>query len=208
MTNTNDCLFDLIQERHSVRQYDPAFKISEEEMKEMLEAASSAPSSSNLQPWKFIVFQGEEAKKELQAIAFNQAPIGTCSSVVAVIGDTESYKNAEKIYHSNFEAGNIDEVNTQRLIDSVLKTYPNLPRESQENIASFDAGLISMQLMLIAKAKGYDTVTIGGFNKQQFAETYELEDRYFPIALIAVGKAAAPAFGTTRLPVDDIVKFV
>ncbi|MGM9924368.1 MAG: nitroreductase family protein [Bacillus sp. (in: firmicutes)] len=205
--NTRDVL-NIIRERHSVREYDPAYTIPQAAIEEMLTQAAYAPSSSNLQPWRFLVFQSEAQKEGLLSIAYNQSPIASCSAVIAVMGDTKMYQNVEKIYRSNFEAGNIDEVNTQRLIDSVNETYPNLSREARANIAAFDAGLISMQFMLIAKAYGYDTVTIGGFDKQKFADTYDIEDRYMPIVLIALGKAAAPAFGTTRLPLEDIVKFM
>ncbi|WP_042348714.1 nitroreductase family protein [Bacillus massiliigorillae] len=208
MTNIEQNIFNIINERHSIREFDGNYKIHKDEIEEMIQIAATAPSSSNLQPWRFLIIQDENVKKELQGIAYNQAPIGSCSAVISVIGDTKMYKNVEKIYHSNFEAGHIDEVNTQRLIDSVMHSYPSFASEARANIASFDAGLISMQFMLIAKAKGYDTVTIGGFNKQEFAERFELEDRYMPIVLIALGKAAAPAFKTTRLPVEEIVDFI
>ncbi|MGM9955332.1 MAG: nitroreductase family protein [Peribacillus sp.] len=52
-------------------------------------------------------------------------------------------------------------------------------------MANFDAGLVSMQLMLIAKSKGYDTLTMGGYNKQQFIERFDVPERYVPIVLIA-----------------------
>ena len=59
-------------------------------------------------------------------------------------------------------------------IASTNAVYPNMPREARVNIASFDAGLVSMQLMLIAKEKGYDTLTMGGFDKVKFAERFDL----------------------------------
>jgi nitroreductase len=62
-----------------------------------------------------------------------------------------------------------------------------------------------MQLMLIAKDHGLDTVPMGGFNKEQFVEKFNVDERYFPVVLIAVGKAAQSAFQTTRLPLDDVL---
>lgn len=201
-------LSEVIRERHSVRKYDSSYKISKEEIEELLSEATLAPSSSNLQPWRFIVFQDQEVKKELREIAFNQEPVETSSAVIAVLGDREMYKEVEKIYHSANQAGFMDEANMNRLIASANNTYPGLPVEKRENIAAFDAGLVSMQLMLVAKSMGYDTVTMGGFNKQKFIERFNVSDRYFPIVLIALGKAEAPAFQTTRLPLEDVVKFI
>jgi nitroreductase len=195
----------VIKERHSVRKYDSSYKISQEEIKEMLKEATQAPSSSNLQPWRFIVIQDQEVKKELRAVANNQEQVETASAVIAVLGDKEMYKNVEKVYRSAYEAGLMDEANMNRLIEGTNKTYPFASEEILKNIASYDAGLVSMQLMLIAKDRGYDTVPMGGFDKEKFVKMFNIDDRLFPIVLISVGKAAAPAFNTTRLPLEDVL---
>jgi nitroreductase len=204
-TTLSKSLSEVIKERHSVRKYDSSYKISQEEIKEMLKEATQAPSSSNLQPWRFIVIQDQEVKKELRAVANNQEQVETASAVIAVLGDKEMYKNVEKVYRSAFEAGLMDEANMNRLIEGTNKTYPFASEEILKNIASYDAGLVSMQLMLIAKDRGYDTVPMGGFDKEKFVKMFNIDDRLFPIVLISVGKAAAPAFNTTRLPLEDVL---
>lgn len=201
----NKSLSDVIKERHSVRKYDSTYIISKEEIENIIKEATSAPSSSNLQPWRFMVFQDEQTKKELRAIAFNQEQVETASAVIAVLGDKEMYNSIEKVYHSAHEAGFMDEANMERLIASAQNTYPKAPEEMRKNIAAFDAGLVSMQLMLLAKDRGYDTVPMGGFDKKQFIEKFNVSERFFPIVLIPLGKAAAPAFGSTRLPIEDVI---
>ena len=204
-TTLTKSLSEVIKERHSVRKYDSTYQISKEEIKDMLKEAIQAPSSSNLQPWRFIVIQDQELKKELRAVANNQEQVETASAVIAVLGDKEMYKSVEKVYRSAFEAGFMDEANMNRLIEGTNKTYPFASEEVLKNIASFDAGLVSMQLMLIAKNRGYDTVPMGGFDKEKFVKMFNVEDRLFPIVLISVGQAAAPAFNTTRLPLEDVL---
>lgn len=71
-----------------------------------------------------------------------------------------------------------------------------------------DAGLVSMQLMLVARAYGYDTNPIGGYEKDQIAEAYGLDkDRYIPVMLISIGKAASEGFHSYRLPVDTTTEW-
>jgi nitroreductase len=207
-TTTKQPIIDIIRDRHSVRKYDPTVTISREEIMEIMNEATQAPSSSNLQPWHFIVIDDHETKKELRQIAFNQEQVETSSAVIAVLGDKEMYQKVENVYRSNYEAGYMDENTMQTLIENSNRVYSNAPEEVRKNIASFDAGLVSMQLMLVAKAKGYDTVTMGGFDKQKFIDKFNVSDRYMPIVLIALGKAAAPAHKTTRLPLEDVVEFV
>jgi len=208
MTITKSYLNKVMHERKSVRKYDANYKIPQAELKELLTEATTAPSSSNLQPWRFLVIQDATVKKELRQIANNQEQIETASAIIAVLGDTEMYKNVEEIYTKNFEQGYMDEATKNSMIENSLKLYPNLPKEILKNIATFDAGLISMQIMLLAKDMGYDTVTMGGFNKEAFAKHFELADHLVPIVLIAIGKAAMPAYGSSRLALKDIVKFI
>lgn len=208
MTEKYTVLSEVIRERKSVRKFDPSYTISKEEIASMLKEATEAPSSSNLQPWRFIVIQDLETKKKVKQIAYNQEQIETCSAVIAVIADTEMHHNIDKIYRSNFEAGHIDVTNLERQTQNAKALYPSAPPEVRMNIASFDTGLISMQLMLLAKANGYDTVCMGGFNKKQFAEAFELDSRYAPVVLIALGKAASPAYNSTRMNVEEIATFI
>jgi nitroreductase len=208
MLLTEQSLSTVIRERHSVRKYDPNYKISKNELSEMISEATLAPSSSNLQPWKFIVIQDSDLKKELRTIANNQEQVETSSAVIAVLGDKEMYKNADKVGRCAFEAGLIDEATMTRMVEGSNKLYSSASEENRAQIATYDAGLVSMQLMLIAKARGYDTVPMGGFDKQKFIDRLEVSDRYFPIVLIALGKAAAPGRHTTRLPLNEVVSFI
>ena len=207
-TGTQADLYSVMHDRKSVRVYDPAATISKEELSEMIKEATSAPSSSNLQPWRFLVIQDTAVKKELRAISNNQEQAETASAVIAVLGDIEMYKKVEQIYTQNVTEGHMPEASKEAMIASTNRVYPNVSDEVRKNIATFDAGLISMQIMLIAKEKGYDTVPMGGFDKEKFAERFELPSNVVPIVLIAVGKAAGPAYGSSRLPMNEILKFI
>lgn len=200
-------LEQVMKSRKSVRVYDSTHKMDKQELIEILEMATSAPSSSNLQSWRFIVIQDQEIKKELRVIGNNQAQIEDSSAIIAVLGDTEAYRNVEKIYEQNVSLGYMDQTIADRTISNTQSIYPNLPKQTLAQIASYDAGLISMQILLLAKERGYDTVVMGGFDKAAFAKRFDLPENQFPITLIAIGKATAPAFNTSRLPVEKITKF-
>ena len=58
---------DAILGRRSVRQYNGE-KISDEDLKEIIEAGLYAPSGVNLQPWYFLAIKNEEKLKELYEI--------------------------------------------------------------------------------------------------------------------------------------------
>lgn len=194
----------VIRERHSVRKYDPSWKISDTEIKEILEEAILAPSSSNLQPWRFIVITDPEVKANLLPIAHNQAQIVESSVTIAVLGDIEAYRNAETIYQQAEAAGFITAEIGAAMAKRSYDGYSAMPAEKLKDIALIDGGLISMQLMLAAKARGYDTVPMGGFVHDSFKELFGITERYVPVMLIALGKAAVEGRPTARLPLEAV----
>ena len=59
-----------------------------------------------------------------------------------------------------------------------------------KDIVNIDSSLMAMQLMLTAKAHGYDTNPIGGFDKENIADIIGYDsDRYLPVLAIAIGKS-------------------
>ncbi|MGG3454196.1 putative NAD(P)H nitroreductase YodC [compost metagenome] len=199
--------YTVLQERHSVRVYDPSVKISKEELKEIVELSLSAPSSSNLQPWRFLIIDEPEMKQKLLPIANNQQQVVDSAAVIAVLGDLQSYERAEEIYAEAVKLGAMTEEIKTNFVERLHKGYGGMGPERLHQINLLDAGLVSMQLMLIAKAKGYDTVPMGGYNAEKFVEAFEVPETLKPILLIAIGKAAKAAHPTPRLSVDQVVNW-
>lgn len=54
----------MIKERRSIREYtDQA--VTDEQIRQLLEAAMAAPSASNIQPWEFVVVRDPDLKRQL-----------------------------------------------------------------------------------------------------------------------------------------------
>lgn len=195
-TKTMDAI-EVMKARSTVRKYDPNANIPEEELNELLEIAIQAPSAWNLQHWRFLVITSKEMKEKLLPISYNQEQVVEAAATVAVLGDLQANETAKIVYK---DAGkDIYDL----MISQVEKAYQN-DRFARDE-AFLNAGFAAMQLMLAAKAKGYDTCPIGGFNREKFVEEFRVPDRYAPVMLITIGKAAAPARPTTRLPLDQVV---
>ncbi|PGM58773.1 nitroreductase family protein [Bacillus sp. AFS053548] len=197
--------FTVAQERRSVRHYDPSFQMSDDEIKELLEIAVQAPSSSNLQPWRFLVIKDQDTKQKLLPIANNQQQVVDASAVIAVLGDTEAYKNADRIYDELVEKGMMTQEVKDFYVGSIVKNYGGLPEEIATKIAMVDGGLVSMQFMLAAKAKGLDTVPMGGFDQAKFVEAFNVPANFKPVMLISVGKGIKAGFEKVRLTLDEVV---
>lgn len=91
------------------------------------------------------------------------------------------------------------------IIENIKSSYSRLNEDKIKEIVLIDGGLVSMQLMLAAKARGYDTVPMGGFDPDRFKEAFRIPETYIPVMLIAIGKAAHPGHPSYRLPLDEVV---
>lgn len=201
---TND-FNEIVYGRRSIKTYDPSVKISREEMTEILKEASTAPSSINMQPWRFLVIDSEEGKQKLAPLSrFNKDKVLQASAVIAVFGDMNNFDYAEEIYGKAVELGYMPQEVKDYQLNAFKPLYSQISDKDMRDIILLDAGLVSMQLMLVARSHGYDTNPIGGYEKDQIAEAFGLDkQRYLPVMLLTIGKAASEGFNSYRLPVDQ-----
>ncbi|MNB91297.1 putative NAD(P)H nitroreductase YodC [compost metagenome] len=202
---TND-FNEIVLERRSVKVYDTEVKISREEMSEILAEASRAPSAINMQPWRFLVIDTPEGKEKLAPLAsFNQTQALTSSAVIAVFYDANNTEFIDDIFAKSVELGYMPQEVMDMQLQQVKPYYANMSAAELRDVNLIDTGLISMQLMLVARAHGYDTNAMAGYAKEQIAEAFGLDKaRYQPVMLISIGKAAKAGYPSYRLPVDTI----
>ncbi|MFP7280429.1 nitroreductase family protein [Exiguobacterium indicum] len=205
-TQTQTDFMEIVKGRRSIRNYDTDVKISKEEMTQILEEATLAPSSVNMQPWRFLVIDSEEGKATLAPLAkFNQLQVETSSAVIAIFGDMNAVDQLENIYDTAVAKGLMPQEVRDRQVPAIQGMYSSISANDLKDSILIDSGLVSMQLMLVARAHGYDTNPIGGYEKDQIAEAFGLEkDRYVPVMLLSIGKAVDAGYPSVRLPINDI----
>ncbi|WP_288658522.1 nitroreductase family protein [uncultured Enterococcus sp.] len=205
----NNDFSSVVFGRKSVRVYDETVKISHEEMLEMIQETTTAPSSVNMQPWRFVVAESEKAKAKLKPlIRFNTRQNDTSSAMVMIFGDMNCYEYGEEIYDQAVAEGKMPaEVRDQQLA-AILPYYQNFTREQMNDVVKIDASLAAMQFMLVARSHGYETNPIGGFEADQLAEAFDLaKERYVPVMILSVGKAVEEGYESVRLAPEKITTF-
>lgn len=197
---------DILKERASVKEYDTTHEMTKEELTELLDITTKAPSAWNLQHWHFTVFHSAESKAKLLPIAYNQKQISQASAVIAVLGDLEANLKGEKIYSELAEQGFITEDIKETLMTQINGAYQS--EQYAREAAYSNASLAAMQLMIAAKAMGYDTCAMGGFSKEAYVKKFNVSGRYEPVMLISVGKAAKEAHKSNRFDIEEVSDFL
>ncbi len=77
-------LLEAIAIRRSIRKFRPGGKVTEEQVRLLLEAAMMAPSACNTRPWEFVVVQGREKLDELAAAHPYAKMLATASLCIIV----------------------------------------------------------------------------------------------------------------------------
>lgn len=203
---TKDAL-TLIRERTSVNHFDTSKTVSEYEIRAIIADAVQAPSSYNIQHWRFVAVTDPEKKKQLQSAAYNQVKVGQASATIIVLGDLQGYEKMEQIYAPLVKNGAVTQEYASGAAQRATDTYFNNPQFARDE-AIRSAALAAMTLMIAAQARGYVTGPMIGFDPEQVKRVFDITDRYLPVMLITLGY---PAPGNLprkpRLSVDEVLEF-
>lgn len=175
-------LMDTIRQRRSVRKYLDK-KIEREKIVRCIEAARLAPSAENVQPWRFIVLEGERFKTHF------------CQQVTSgIYSPTRFIQNAPGIIAI---AARLD-ILANRIGKWIQGTSYYL----------LDIGIAGEHLVLQAQELGIGTCWIGWFNAKKARNLLNIPGKYRVVALIAMGY---PAEGATKdrpdLSLEEILFF-
>ena len=175
---------DYFKKRGTVRAYSLE-EISEQEIANMLNEASHAPNTGNMQWYCAIVTQSAEGKKALAPAHFNQPQVEGAAAVVTFCIDLKRF---EAWCRANEAVPGFE--NFQSFVAAII-----------------DTSLFAQQFCTIAEMKGYGTCYLGTttYNAPQIAEALGLPDRVVPVTTITVGIPSHPMEPSWRLPVEAIM---
>ena len=199
---------DLIKQRVSANRFDPAFTLDDATIRELIEYASEAPSSYNLQNWRFIAVRSPARKRALMALAYDQDKVVEASVTFIVCGVLEPQQGIRAAMQPFHVDGHIDRETLDAWVDEATSTYQNEPG-MQRDEAIRSASLAAMSLMIAAQAMGLASGPMIGFDAAGVSADFELASIEIPVMLVAVGRAAPGNWPRKRRrPVDQVLAVV
>ncbi|WP_269525876.1 nitroreductase family protein [Coraliomargarita parva] len=191
--------FTAIRERRSVKHYDPEHKMTDAEIRQLLEAALLSPTSFNMQNWRFLVVTDPEERAALRAASWDQAQVTDASITLILCAKLKAHEEGERYWTNAPQAA-------QQMVVPMLKGYYDGRADLQRDEALRSIGIASQTIMLGAKAMGYDSCPMVGFDFNKVAEIIKLPEDYMIGMMITVGKALKPANPRGgQLPYEEVV---
>jgi nitroreductase len=197
--------------RHACKVFDENKKISDEDLRFILEAGRKSPSSFGMEAWKFLVITNEELKAKLRPACWDQVQITSCSHLVVILAGIESVKPQSGIPKKRFSRREMP----QEKLDFYLNLYENHLQDtlsSDENIYSWTARqtfIAAGNMMTAAAVKGIDSCAIEGYNKEKVETILNLDKSKYRLAMmLPLGYRVNPQSTQQRLPFDEVVEFI
>ncbi|MFB6123695.1 MAG: nitroreductase family protein [Haloferacaceae archaeon] len=202
---------DVIETRRSVHQYADD-DIDDDTLREIVERATFAPSSYNLQPWEFLVLRDDETQRTLREVAYGQEHVTDAAAVVVVLGNLDPSAHADRVVRDKFEKGYLP---SEDVLESQLETIERRaegPREDRRRWTVQSSTLAAMALMHAAWNRGVASCPMGGFDGDALREAFDVGDGYEPVLLVTLGYPAEDAPDLERprklrRPVEEVVHF-
>jgi nitroreductase len=188
MTNTNMNVLEAIESRRSVKHFDPTHRMTEDEIARLIELAKLAPTSFNMQNYRFVIVSDPELRRQIRAVAWDQAQITDASLLVILCADLTAHaRNPHRYWaHAPQEVQDI-------LVPALTPFYDGKPILIRDE-AMRSTGFAGMTLMLAARGLGYDSCPMIGFDAQAVAKLIHLPDDHALSFILAIGKQAKPVW--------------
>lgn len=181
-------VLEAIETRRSLKHYEPNHHMTEAEVARLVQFAKLAPSSFNMQNYRFVLVRDPELRKQIRAVSWNQAQVTDASLLVILCADLKAHlKNPARYWsHAPQEVQDI-------LVPALVPFYDGKPQLIRDE-AMRSTGLAGMTLMLAARGLGYDSCPMVGFDAEGVAKLIRLPADHVISFMIAIGKPTQPAW--------------
>jgi nitroreductase len=193
---------EAIEGRHSIRRYQPE-PIPREDLQELLRLVSLAPSAWNVQPWRFHVVTDPDLQQQLEAAAYGQKQVTSAAAVIMVCSDMEDVmENTAAIAHPGMppEA-------QQRLVETVRGAFKDQSVQERGMWGLTQTNIALGYLMITARAMGYGTVPMLGFDQAKVRQILGLPEQIQFAAMVPIGIPAEEGHPHHRHSLDTIVTY-
>jgi nitroreductase len=190
---------EAIYQRRSVKHYDPDHEFTDAEINKLMEAAIQSPTSFNIQNWRFVLVRNKELRKQLRVVAWDQAQVTDASLLIILTADLKTWESPEPYWRD------VPKDIAEMVVNMTVQFYEGKDQlQRDEGLRS--CGIAGQTIMLTAKAMGYDSCPMIGFDPDQVADLINLPEDHVIGFMITVGKATKPAWPKGgQLPLEEVV---
>lgn len=192
----------IVMERYAAKKFDGR-KLPEAKVNELMELIMYAPSSFNIQPWKIVVITDNAVKEKLAPASWNQPQIASCSHLLVFCANKDIAGNIDMLEKEMVKSGASQE-SIKGYIQMMRDFEKSLTEEQKISWAQRQAYLALGNALNGAKALGFDSCPMEGFDPKEYSRILELPSDLVPSALCPIGYAADKQKDKLRFSKEDV----
>jgi nitroreductase len=189
-----------IEARRAVKHYDPEHRMTDAEITRLLDLARLAPTAFNIQNWRFVLVRDPELRKQIRAVAWDQAQVTDASLLVVLCADLKAWEKEPSRYWADTPQ------QVKEYMAGAIDRYYRGREWVQRDEGMRSCGLAAQTLMLAAKELGYDSCPMDGFDYDAVGKLINLPPDHAVAMFVAIGKGTQEAWPRPALlPPDEVV---
>lgn len=191
---------DAIEHRRSIKHYDPGHVMPPDDEKRLLELAMLSPTAFNIQNWRFVVVKDADLRKQIRAVAWDQAQVTDASLLIVLCADLKAWAHDAPRYWKNAPQ-EVQDI----LVPAIEQYYAGKPQVERDE-AMRSCGIAAQTLMLAANAMGYDACPMDGFDYDAVGKLIQLPEDHTVAMFVVIGKGTQRSWPRPgQLPMSDVV---
>ena len=191
---------DAIRARRAVKHFDADFQMSESDESQLFDLVRQAPTSFNLQNWRFVNVKDAALRTQIREAAWDQAQVTEASLLLVLCADIKAWDKSPERYWEDAPK------EAQDILVPMIKPFYEGKDWQQRDEAMRSVGIAAQTLMLAAKDMGYDSCPMIGFDSEKVGGLINLPEDHVVGMIVTVGKATKPAWPKPGfLPDDEVI---
>ncbi len=192
---------EAVYARRAVKHFDPEHRLTEAEERKLLEATIQAPTSFNIQHWRFVVLRDPELRATIRKEFGNdQAQMTDASLLILFTADIKAWRKDAGRYWKNAPK------EVAELLVNWMGPFHDGREWLQRDEAQRSIGMAMQTLMLVAQDMGYQTCPMIGFDSEAVAKLINLPEDHVLGPMVAIGKGIKKPWPKPgQLPLEELV---
>lgn len=192
--------FKAIETRRAVKHFDPDHRMTQQEIEKLMSLAMLSPTAFNLQHWRFVLVRDAELRQKIREAAWNQAQVTDASLLVVLCADTSAWEKEPARFWKDAPT------EVQDFIVPAIDQYYRGLETVQRDECMRSCGIAAQTLMLVARAMGYDSCPMDGFDFEAVGKLIHLPEDHVITMFVAIGKATGEPWPRPgQLPREEVV---
>ncbi|MBU0742305.1 nitroreductase family protein [bacterium] len=193
-------VMSAIETRRAVKRFERNLAMSETDIRTLMEYAIMSPTSFNIQNWRFVLVTDQDSKDAIRDAGWNQPQFSDCSLLIVICGDLMAHARSPERYWRNAPAAV-----RGRVVSAITGYYGN-DAAARHDEALRSGGIAAQTIMLAARALGYDSCPMIGFDFARVAKIVGLPPDHEIVMAVAVGRGVeGPRPRPGRIPLAEAV---